>query len=325
VSAWRIDEGSQEMIRVGSGAIAAAVFVWACGLPHPALAGKMLYQQCFTARGDTVDGFKASLVAGGLFYNWSGTRANEIVLGRFGQCEPSTVLPTPLFKGSNNAGQNSISIGAFDNNATVPINMHMAFSSIRNNTAVDPDPMKTTFTKAGANIGTKFGDAKTRAAGDPEIFITNGGSSVMLLTAINAQINNSEDPLNPDIFFNPDGSAVSLPPLNSTNDMILPGATEIFSFDIGNAVNWSFEYTFSIGGDTFTDLLATDVPEPGSGALLTGALGALMLIWRRRKQPVTASRAAKCAIRAKSPAGEGGASGAVDGPMVLRQWHHGRT
>jgi hypothetical protein len=151
-------------------------------------------------------------------------------------------------------------------------------------TALDEDPMKTTFTKGGNNIGTKFSDAKTRAAGDPEIFITNGGSSVMLLTAINAQINNSADPLNRNIFFNPDGTAVSLPPLDSTNYMILPGATEMFSFDIGNAVNWSFEYTYSIGSDTFTDLLATDVPEPGSGTLLTGALGALLLIWRRRQQ-----------------------------------------
>src|ERR1700732_3236401 len=81
-------------------AVAAACLLGLCGLLNAAQAGKMLYQQCFTARGDTADGFKASLQAGGLFYNGSGTRANEIVLGRFGQCEPSTVLPTPLFKGS---------------------------------------------------------------------------------------------------------------------------------------------------------------------------------------------------------------------------------
>jgi hypothetical protein len=270
-------------------AIAAVAILWLCGTPDPAEAGKMLYQQCFTARGDTADGFKASLQAGGLFYNWSGTRANEIVLGRFGQCEPSTVLPTPLFKGSNNAGQNAIAIGAFDNNATVPINLHMVFSSIRNNTALDDDQMKTTFTKGGNNIGTKFGDAKTRAAGDPEIFITNGTTSVMLLSAINAQINNSQDPLDPDIFFEPDGTAVSLPALDSTNDTILPGETEIFSFDIGNAVNWSFEYTYSIGTDTFTDLLATDVPEPASGLLLVMAILGLGLL-RRGRSP----RAGKC-------------------------------
>jgi hypothetical protein len=263
------------MTRWGANTIA-AVLVCVCGLPQPAGAGKMLYQQCFTALGDTADGFKASLQAGGRFYNWNGTRVNETVLGRFGQCVPSTVFPTPLFKSSNNAGQNFISIGAFDNNATVPINLHMLFNSIRNNTALDEDQMKTTLTKGGNNIGTKFGDASTRAAGDPDLFITNSGSSVMLLTAINAQINNSEDPLNPDIFFDPDGTPVSLPSLDSTNNMIFPGQTGVFSFDVGNAVNWSFEYTYSIGGDTFTDVLATDVmPEPGSFALVATGLFAL--------------------------------------------------
>jgi hypothetical protein len=269
-------------------AIAAVSILWLCGALEPAEAGKMLYQTCFTARGDTADGFKASLLAGGLFYNWNGVRANEIVLGRFGQCEKSTAMPTPLFTGSNNAGQNSIAIGAFDNGATVPINQHMVLSSIRNNTALDDDQMKTTFTKGGNNIGTKFGDGKPRAAGDPEIFITNGNASVMLLTAINAQINNSQDPLNPDIFFEPDGTAVSLPALDSTNDTILPGETEIFSFDIGNAVNWSFEYTYSIGADTFTDLLATDVPEPASGLLLV--MGILGLGVLRRGHPPRSRR-----------------------------------
>ena len=130
------------MIRWGGGTIA-AVLACLCGFSQPAQAGKMLYQQCFTAHGDTVDGFKASLQAGGLFYNWNGVRANETVLGRFGQCEPSMALPTPLFKGANNAGQIAISIGAFANNATVPINQHMVFSSIRNNTALDEDATKT--------------------------------------------------------------------------------------------------------------------------------------------------------------------------------------
>ena len=43
----------------------AAAVAWLCALSDPAAAGKMLYQQCFTALGDTADGFKASLQAGG--------------------------------------------------------------------------------------------------------------------------------------------------------------------------------------------------------------------------------------------------------------------
>jgi PEP-CTERM motif len=282
------------MIRAGSSAVTATVLIWLVGLIQPAQAGKMLYQQCFTARGDTADGFKASLLAGGLFYNWAGSLVNELVLGKFGTCEATKTAP-PLFKGSSNAGVNSIAIATFDNGAngrpaTVPINQHMLFSSIRNNTAVDEDPMKTTFTKGGSNIGTKFPPASTKALGDPEIIITNSGTSVMTLAAINAQINNSEDPLDPDIFFEPDGTSVTLPTLDSSNDTILPGNTEMFSFDIGNAVNWSFEYTYSINGDTFTDLLATDVPEPNGFGLLAAALGALVLAGRRSRKVAPADR-----------------------------------
>jgi len=75
--------------------------------------------------------------------------------------------------------------------------------------------------------------------------------------------------------------SVMVPTLDASNDTILPGDTAIFSFDIGNAVNWSFEYTYSINGDTFTDLLATDVPEPNSFGLFAVALGASLLVRRR--------------------------------------------
>ena len=260
------------------------------GLFRPAAAGKTLYQQCVNARGDTTDGFKASLQAGGLFYNWNGVRANQAVLGRFGQCEPSTMFPDKLFQGANPAGQISISIATFakdsnGNNQMVPRDTQMVFSSIRNNTALDVDPMVTTFTKAGNNIGTKISTAKTRAAGDPEILITNDGGSAMLLTAINAQINDTEDPLDPNIFFEPDGTPVTLPALDPTNNTILPDDTEAFSFGIGNAANWSFEYTYVSGGDTFTDVLATDVAEPGSLVLFLGAVagfGAVLLRERKR-------------------------------------------
>ena len=49
--------------------------------------------------------------------------------------------------------------------------------------------------------------------------------------------------------------SVMVPTLDASNDTILAGDTPIFLSIIGNAVNWSLEYTYSINGDTFTDLL----------------------------------------------------------------------
>ena len=48
--------------------IATVLLTHILGLQQPAEAGKILYQQCFTALGDTADGFKAALAKGGLFF-----------------------------------------------------------------------------------------------------------------------------------------------------------------------------------------------------------------------------------------------------------------
>ena len=253
-------------------------------LEQPAHAGKIYYSTCFTALGDKADAFKASLVTDGLFYVWGGYSVKEPVAE--GQpCERTNpmkgALPD-LFRASNAKGQNSISEALAKN---VPINGHMLFNSLRNNKALDPDQMKTTFTLKGNDIGTKFGTARTMAAGDPIIDITNGGSSLMTLLSIVAQINNSEDPLDPSLSFLPDGPEVSVTP-SSLPINLLPGDTAEFSFPVDGSPNWSFQYSYSLSGDIFTDLLASDVavPEPHSRSLLVA--GIIMLVFLRYRMHI---------------------------------------
>ncbi len=89
-------------------------------LPHPAVAGRVLYQQCFTSRGNPTDGIKATLLAGGLFYSWSGYRVNETVANRFNQCDRTTII----FDGADALRQNAITVNPLPNNVTIPLNGH---------------------------------------------------------------------------------------------------------------------------------------------------------------------------------------------------------
>ncbi len=259
--------------------IATVLLMHILGLQQPAEAGKILYQQCFTALGDTADGFKAALAKDGLFFAWGGYSVIEPV--KEGEPCPPTGMkgaPPDLFRAENAKGTNAITAALKKN---VPINVHMLFSSIRNNTALDPDPMKTTFTLKSNDIRTKFGKAATRARGDPIIDITNGGSSVMTLLSIVAQIHNSQDPLDLDSFFVPDGVPVavtpSLLPIN-----LLPGDTAEFMFSLDDSPNWSFQYTYASEGDTFVDLLASDVavPVPNSFGLFIAGIVVIMILRR---------------------------------------------
>ena len=108
-------------------------------------------------------------------------------------------------------------------------------------------------TLKGNDIGTKIGAALTSAKNDPVIDITNGGTSVIHLLSIIAQINNSQNPLDPDIFFVPDGDEVAVTPtLLPFNSDILPGDTAEFEFPLNGSRNWSFLYSFTFDGDVYT-------------------------------------------------------------------------
>jgi hypothetical protein len=278
------------MFRSRVAAAVAALLIVLFGAAAPAEAGKMLYQDCFTSRGNATDGVKATLQAGGLFYNWAGYLVNETVASNFKVCNPTT----QIFKDSNANGQNSFTIPTFANNVKVPLNGHMILKSIRNNTALDLDQMKTTLTIGQQPSGTKIGeDPKPRAVGDPEIYLTNDDTSVITLVSMVAQIDNSQDPLDPDLFFFvPDGASVPVSPtLNSMNNTLALNASAIFSFPIGNAQNWSFQLTYMFDGDTYNVLLATDVAEPGSALLLTAALAAWPLVGSSRRSRSMARRA----------------------------------
>src|SRR5262245_42672877 len=127
--------------------IATVLLTHILGLQQPAEAGKILYQECFTALGDMADGFKASLEKDGLFFLWGGYSVIEPV--KEGQkCRPTGMkgAPPDLFRAASAKGTNAITAALKKN---VPINAHMVLSSIRNNSALDPDPMKTTFTLKG--------------------------------------------------------------------------------------------------------------------------------------------------------------------------------
>jgi hypothetical protein len=116
------------------------------------------------------------------------------------------------------------------------------------------------------------------AAKDPIIDITNGGSSLMTVLSIVAQINNSEDPLDPSLSFLPDGTEVPVTPSSLPIDL-LPGDTAEFSFSVDGSPNWSFQYSYSLSGNTFVDLLASDVavPEPNSLSLLVAGIVAFII------------------------------------------------
>ena len=242
----------------------------------PAQAGRVLYQECVTSLGNMSDSFTAVLQPGGLFYTWAGYTVKKDVSNG---CKPNTPGVPDEFKGSAKNGVNSIVEPLA---SKIPTGGYLLFYSTRNNK--DLDLAKTTLTLNGNPIGTKIGAALTSAPGaDPIIDIFNGGSSTIVLSNLVAQIYNSEDPLNPNIFFVPDGKNAAITPiLSSLNDSIPAGDTGVFSFALDGSPNWSFLYTFAYQGANFTDLIAADtVPEPSAASLL--ALGLIGTVgWRLR-------------------------------------------
>jgi len=267
-------------------AFSLAVLMAGLGFAPPALAGKVLYQQCLKTIGNPADGFIATLQDKGLFYSWSGYPAFD----QRGKCA-NLVNATAFFSGEKAAGQNAIS-EAFSRQ--LPLNGFMNFDSIRNNVALDSNEDKTTFTNAGNKTPTKIGGAQTTEKGDPIVGFTNGGSSSIVVLSVEARENNTQDPLDPTIHFIPDGTLVSVMPTldPDVGEPLVPGETIEFQFPLLlGANNWSFEYTYSFAGDLYTELIATDVvtsvPEPATFALLAAGLVAFLFSQTARRSFVS--------------------------------------
>ncbi len=275
--------------------LAAAALLAALALPPgPAEAGKILFAECFTARGDTADGVKAALANGGSFYTWGGfSVAGTVVEGK--PCTPINLKAgADLFRGENKNGTNSIKE---DLKKNVVLDGLMNFRSIRDpQSSLDKDAMKTTFTLKGNDIATKIGPTQTVwKFGDPVIAITNLGDSSMILQSVTAQIFNSEDPLDPDLTFDPDGKFATVTPSLSGSLDILPGETEEFSFSLDGSPNWAFQYSYLFEGQLFTEMIASDVvvPAPGSLGVVLAGIGALVAASARRRDMRRWRRAAR--------------------------------
>ncbi len=245
----------------------ATTLICAFGLEQQAKAGKVLYQQCVNSLGGASSSFTGVLMAGGLFYSWAGYTIDPTKMG----CVPNNAIAPDLFAGSSGPGVNTFTAALATNLMTGQM---MKLNFISNDTALNT--VASTFTNMGNMVGTKIGAAVSSAKNDPVIDITNEDSSPITLDDITAQIYNSEDPLNPNIFFVPDGSTVAVSPtLSLSNETIEPGDTAEFTFPLDGSPNWSFEYTYTDQGVTYTDLLASDVPEPSAWLLVIVGLAML--------------------------------------------------
>jgi len=256
----------------------AATLICTLGLEQQAKAGKVLYQQCANSLGGPSNSFTGVLMAGGLFYSWAGYSINAMKPG----CVPNNAIAPDLFSGSSGPGVNNFSSALAGGGLMTGQMMKLNF--ISNDTPIDKNASM--FYNNGNMVGTKIGDAVTSAKNDPIIDITNGGSSAITLDDITAQIFNSEDPLNPSIFFVPDGEdATVTPTLSVSNETIDPGDTAEFTFQLDGSPNWSFEYTYTDQGVMYTDLLASDVPEPSAWQLAIIGLAAFAVgcVWDSRR------------------------------------------
>jgi hypothetical protein len=187
-------------------------------------------------------------------------------------CVPNNAIAPDLFVGKSGPGVNTFTAALATNLMT---NQMMKLNFISNNTPLNI--VASTLTDMGNPVGTKFGAALSSVKNDPIIDITNEDSSPITLDDITAQIYNSEDPLNPNIFFVPDGSSVGVSPtLSVLNETIDPGDTAEFTFPLDGSPNWSFEYTYTDQGVTYTDLIASDVPEPSAWLLVIACLAAIV-------------------------------------------------
>ena len=222
------------------------------------------------------DGFKATLQNNGNFFEWSGTTAMSNGMGK--------IVPTA--KGAPNQFMDTSKNGVNTFTTKLAKGMapgdYMLFSSVRNNQSLDATM---TTLLAGANtVGTVFGNATKSKAGDPEVDVINTSGSTMVLLSVTALLNNSQDPLNLSTVFVPDGTPTSVSPTFTPGETLPNGITLPFTFSDAGAYNWSFELTYTIGSDLYDEIVAQNVPEPGSIVLLATGIGGFGLLFASLKK-----------------------------------------
>jgi hypothetical protein len=274
------------LIRFAAAAVALTLLI--LGFSEPSYAGTFLYQTCAlnTSIANNANAFTASLENNGLFLEWTGTTAKLMPVNGKNVCVPAVQMPD-LFKNSVIGGVNKIT-EPFAGNKMLAPGDRMLFSSIRDTNKNGINKSASTLLTGGVGgtpVRTAFGNATPMPKGDPVVDVTNDGSSSMTLDFVLAFINNSEDPLDLNTTFAPDGRLVAVMPLSpdcSNGDVIMSGVTCEFSFVLPpNVTNWAFVAVTDNSDGTFTDLVATDVPEPASAILLALALIPLLISWRK--------------------------------------------
>ncbi len=137
----------------------------------------------------------------------------------------------------------------------------MIFQSIRNDTNLDKT--MSFFLNGNNMISTQIGDALKQPLRPSQVVtvaVVNNNSSAMSLTAVEGRENNSQDPLNYNNLFVPDGMLI----LSQGGYTLAPGQELDFQFDLSpGADNWSFEITYYVEGSgvSLDDIVATDVSQ----------------------------------------------------------------
>lgn len=259
----------------------AAFLTCVSGLCQPSYAGEVRYRACFQNQGAVnATEFDATIKDSlGLFFEFSGTLARPVGTSCSAALMPNG-LPFPvgnLFMGSSQNGTFKFAEPFAAGTSVGPVGgaapTEMLLNTLATSNTFDRNDAMTTFFDANGNqVKTVLPALSPTVIGDPVVDLANDvdNTSSVTLTNIVAQVNNSEDPLDMSADFVPDGTPVTVTPsLSPLTDVIVPGSDEAFSFSLPtDARNWSFQYTYSFDGVTFTDLVATDVPEPTSLALL---------------------------------------------------------
>jgi hypothetical protein len=256
-----------------------------------AVAGTFLYRTC--ARNDgaaAATGFTAALPQGGLFSGVTGSFAvlqpGNCFVPRYGNviANQGFLKPMPSFS------------VPFLPNVTINPGSLMVLSTIRNGNNTSLNLKGSFFTDAiGAPLTTAFGNATIFARGDPEVDVTNVGSSLLTITGFEALVNNSEDPLDLTVNFVPDGSPVTVD--NSGGLDLASNQTAMFTFALpDNTINWAFQVSYNSSEGSFSQLVATDVPEESSLILMATAIGILAVY-------VRVNRRLRWKIRLSRPAG----------------------